>query len=72
MDSKANVLPSAKPFWNYCDEITYHHGVLFKGSRVIIPSLMQSDMLKLVHSSNLGVKKCKWHARDVMFWPGMA
>ena len=71
-DSKANVLPGARPFWSYRDEITYHHGVLFKGSRVIIPSSMQSDMLKLVHSSHLGVEKCKRRARDVMFWPGMA
>ena len=33
---------------------------------------MQSDMLKLVHSSHLGVEKCKRRAKDVMFWPGMA
>ena len=73
-DSKANVLSGAKPFWNYRDEITYHHGVLFKGSRVIIPSRssMQSDMLKLIHSSHLRVEKGKRHAKDVMFWPGMA
>ena len=29
-------------------------------------------MLKLVHSSHLGVEKCKRCAKDVMFWPGMA
>ena len=71
-ETKADALPGAKPFWNYRDEITYHHGVLFKGSKVIIPSAMQANMLKLVHNSHLGVEKCKRHAKDVMFWPEMA
>ena len=29
-------------------------------------------MLFKIHSSHLGVEKCKRRARDVMFWPGMA
>ncbi len=32
---------------------------------------MQPDMLKQIHSSHLGIEKCKRHARDVLFWPGM-
>ena len=33
---------------------------------------MQQEMLRNIHSSHLGVEKCKRRARDVMFWPGMA
>ncbi len=28
-------------------------------------------MLKQIHSSHLGIEKCKRRARDVLFWPGM-
>ena len=45
--------------------------VLFKGGKVIIPSSMRTEMLKCIHSSHLGIEKCKRRARDVLFWPGM-
>ena len=70
-ESKTNTLPGARPFWNYRDEITYHHGILFKGGQVIVPASMRREMLRLIHSSHLGVEKCKRRARDVVFWPGM-
>ena len=46
-------------------------GVLFKGEKVIISSNMHTEMLKCIHSSHLGIEKCKRRARDVLFWPGM-
>ena len=68
---KSNVPIGAQPFWNYRDEVTYHHGILFKGNRVIVPASMRTTLLKLVHASHLGVDRCKRRARDVIFWPGM-
>ena len=70
-ESKTNTLLGARPFWNYRDEITYHHGILFKDGQVIVPASMRREMLRLIHSSHLGVEKCKRRARDVVFWPGM-
>lgn len=32
---------------------------------------MQHEMLKLIHSSHLGIGKCKRRARDILYWPGM-
>ena len=34
---KASALPGARPYWNFQDEITSHHGILFKGARIVIP-----------------------------------
>ena len=70
-ENKADVPPGAQPFWNYRDEVTHHHGILFKGGKVIIPTAIRPEMLQLIHSSHLGVDKCKRRARDVVFWPGM-
>ena len=44
---------------------------MFKGERVIVPKSMQKEMLAVIHSSHLGVEKCKRRARDVLYWPGM-
>ena len=70
-EKRSNVPIGAQPFWNYHDEVTYHHGILFKGNRVIVPASMRTAMLKLVHASHLGVDRCKRQARDIVFWPGM-
>ena len=58
-------------FWNYRDEISTQNGIMFRGPKVIVPKEMQSDMLRLIHSSHLGAEKCKRRARDILFWPSM-
>ena len=70
-DNKSNIPMETRPFWNYRDEITHNDGILFKGSKVIVPNSMQLSMLKLIHASHLGAEKCKRRARDTLFWPGM-
>ena len=32
---------------------------------------MQPEMLKIIHSSHLGMEKCKHLARDILYWPGI-
>ena len=70
-DKKQDIPTECLPYWNYRDEISMSEGVLFKDEKVIIPSSMHTEMLKCIHSSHLGIGKCKRRARDVMFWPGM-
>lgn len=57
-NTKAKVPIGARPYWSFRDEVTYHHDILFKGSRVIVPRSMQPSILKLVHSSHLGFDRC--------------
>ena len=47
-------------------------GILFKGERVIIPTEMRTEMLKIIHRSHLGTEKCKCRARDSLYLPGMS
>ena len=70
-DRKSSAAPIISPYWNYCDEISTYHGIMFNGEKVIVSKSLQPKMLAVIHSSHLGVGKCKRRARDVVYWPGM-
>ena len=57
--------------WNHRDELTYADGFLFKGDRIVIPKMLQHDMLLKIHEGHLGVEKCRARARMAIFWPGI-
>ena len=64
-------LQDIKPYKTYKEEISYDYGLMFKGTKLIIPKSMQPKMIKIDHESHLGIGKSKQMARDTMFWPGM-
>lgn len=70
--TKSEAPTATSPYWNYRDEISTHNGILFRGAKVIVPRSMQPQMLKTIHSSHLGMEKCKRRARDVLYWPSMS
>lgn len=41
------------------------------GERLIVPTTLRREMLRLIHENHLGIEKCKGRARDVLYWPGM-
>lgn len=70
-DTKENLPKSTNPYWPFRDENTCIDGLMFKGHKIIVPSIIQKEMLDRIHSSHLGVIKCKSRARESLFWPGM-
>ena len=60
------------PYQTYYDELSFEDGLIFKGTRIIIPKCMQQEMLKTIHEPHLGIVKSKQLARDAIFWPGLA
>ena len=59
-----------KQYWSYRDELSVINGMIFKGERIIVPTGMQSEMLRNLHISHMGIEKTKLRARESMFWPG--
>jgi hypothetical protein len=55
-------------FWNYRDEMSEIEGVIMKGDRIVIPTVLRSEMLAQVHDSHMGIEKCRRRARDIIFW----
>lgn len=52
---------------NYRDEISVVEGILFKGERLIVPTSLRAEMLKLIHEGHLGIESCRRRAREVLF-----
>ncbi|KAK3108757.1 hypothetical protein FSP39_014959 [Pinctada imbricata] len=70
-NNKRDVPECIRHYYNHRDEIACMDGLLFKGHKLIIPTQLRKEMLDIVHSSHLGIVKCKSRARDIMYWPGM-
>ena len=70
-EKRSQVHQDLRDYWTYRDELCETDGIILKGGRIVIPSSLREDMLKIIHSSHLGVVKNKQRARDILFWPQM-
>ena len=59
------------PYWNYRDELSVVDGFIMKGTRIVIPAKLRTDILAKIHAGHLGIEKCRKRAREVVFWPGL-
>ena len=53
------------------EELTVEGGIILKGTRIDIPTKQQEAILKLIHEGHLGLNKCKLHAKETVYWPGL-
>jgi len=68
---KSQVDPELREYWNIKEEISVCADLLLRSDKLIVPSSLREEMLSQIHSSHLGIEKCKRRARDILFWPGM-
>ena len=48
--SSIKEVPSEiQPLWTFCEELTIEDGLVLKGTRIVIPSRKQNDILKQIH-----------------------
>lgn len=66
---KQDCSPVIQEYWNCRAELSVVEGVIYKGSKIVIPKSLRGDMLKKIHAGHLGIEKCKKRAREVMYWP---
>jgi len=71
-DKKSDVPDCIRPYSGFQDELSEANGLLFKGEQIIVPRMLQKEMLQKLHQGHLGRDKCLAAARDVLFWPGMS
>ena len=71
-ETKPEADPSVAEYWTFRDEISIYNGVLYKGDRVIVPTVLRKKLLSRIHASHQGEQACLRRARDALFWPGMS
>ena len=69
--SNKQVSPVLQPYWTFRVELTVEDGLILKGTRIVIPTKQQEAILKLIHKGHLGLNKCKLHAKETVYWPGL-
>ena len=70
-DERKKCHPDLLTFCNYRDELTIANGLILKGTKIMIPDNLREYMLNNIHTSHLGIDKCKNCARMSIFWPNM-
>ncbi|XP_053326251.1 uncharacterized protein K02A2.6-like [Spea bombifrons] len=70
-DVKQSCIDGVQEYWNCRAELTVVNGIIFKGSKIVIPHSLRKLMLEKIHEGHLGIEKCRKRAREVMFWPRM-
>ncbi|GFN78382.1 Pol polyprotein [Plakobranchus ocellatus] len=63
--------PKVQAFWNLRHNLHVENNIAFFENRMIIPEALRKDILLKLHSSHLGVDKCKSRARESIFWSGI-
>ena len=59
------------PYCTFHEEPTIEDGLILKGTCIIIPTTKREAILRQIHNSHLGFTKCKLHAKQAVYWPGL-
>jgi len=58
-------------FWTFREEMAYRDGLLYKGTRMVIPETMVDEICEALHAAHQGAEAMLHRARDILYWPGM-
>jgi hypothetical protein len=68
-DNKQQVPVTVREYRPYRDELTVHDGLLFRGTRVIIPQAMCAEIIIRSHEAHQGIEATQQYAKDIIYWP---
>ena len=60
-----------RAYWSYRDELSIDNGIVLKGPCVVIPGVLQQEILEQLHYGHQGIEKMRLRARDAVFWNGI-
>ena len=69
--SKKKLNADLYSYWDLKEDIHTAENLLFYKERIIVPKILRSDMLKLLHESHHGIVKTKLLANNTFYWPYM-
>ena len=63
-----DLLLDIRSFWSFRDQLSVENGLVLIGQQLVIPRMQQPDILRQLHTANLGTEKTKLLARDTVYW----
>lgn len=69
---KTDVPESLHPYFGFRDELTTQGHFIFKGHQLVVPAALRKEIMKVTHSSHIGIEGCLRRARESLYWPRMA
>ena len=70
-DNKNEVPTELHPYFTIRDELSVQDGVIFKGSRCVVPLSVQQKIRERLHGAHTGLQGCLRRAQEVVYWPRM-
>ena len=61
-----------KKYVSVKDELSVCNNLLLRNSRLVIPTSLQDDVLKKLHTGHQGITKCRQRASQAVWWPGIS
>ena len=62
---------SIQSYWYFRDQITCEDGIIYKGTRLIMPKSERASTLKVLHMGHCAIDKMSLRARETVYWPGI-
>lgn len=71
-DNKKLCQPETRPYFDLRDELSYQDGVIFRGTRVVVPQAARKVIRERLHRAHSGIQSTIRRAKECVHWPGMA
>lgn len=70
-ENKNQLRKPLQEYWKLRSELTCVDNLLLMNERIVIPEVLQPEILRYLHVSHFGIEKTKARARTVVYWIGM-
>ena len=60
-----------KPYFTVKDSLTLYKGLILKDLGVVVPLILRSEILIILHQEHIGIERPKLRARNTVYWPGI-
>uniref|UniRef100_A0A3Q1EIG7 Gypsy retrotransposon integrase-like protein 1 n=1 Tax=Acanthochromis polyacanthus TaxID=80966 RepID=A0A3Q1EIG7_9TELE len=67
-----NVPIAIRDYYPVKSELSEYNGIITRGSRILIPSTLRTDILDRIHDGHQGLTKCRERANTSVWWPGIS
>ena len=69
--STADVPADLVEYATFADELIISDNLVFKDSRIVIPSSARQEIIDRIHSGHIGINGCIRRAREAVYYPGL-